>query len=217
MEGLSILDMIQSGWISTYPLILFSMVTVSIILERAWSLRSLESTSLMLAAELCPSLEKGDFARAITSSQAQATTPAGRIFSDVLARHQSDSMEYLSDLTEDKRFEELEALKGPLWVLATVGSSAPFIGLFGTVVGIIKAFHNMAMMGSGGFSVVAAGISEALIATALGLGVAIIAVIFYNYFQTRIERIEAALTISSNRILDSIHLGRQVNGNRRTA
>jgi biopolymer transport protein TolQ len=93
--------------------------------------------------------------------------------------------------------------------LATTGSAAPFIGLFGTVVGIIKAFHNMAIMGSGGFSVVASGISEALVATALGLIVAIIAVIFYNYFQTRIERIEAALTIASNRVLDAIHLGRQ--------
>lgn len=214
MEGLSVLDMIRTGWLATYPLILFSMVTVSIILERAWSLRNLVSKSLSLASEICPPLERGDFKAALQSTQAQVATPAGRLFSDVLARHQSDSMEYLSNLTEDKRFEELEALRGPLWVLGTVGSSAPFIGLFGTVVGIIKAFHNMAIMGSGGFSVVAAGISEALIATALGLGVAILAVIFYNYFQTRIERIEAALTIASNRVLDAIHLGRQTYGAR---
>jgi len=217
VEGLSILDMIQSGWISTYPLLLFSVATFSIILERAWSLRSLESNTLALAGQICAPLEKGDFAGALQATQSQVATPAGRIFSDVLTRHQSDSLDYLSSLTEDKRFEELEALKGPLWILATVSSSAPFIGLFGTVVGIIKAFHNMALMGSGGFSVVAAGISEALIATALGLGVAIVAVIFYNYFQTRIERIEAALTISSNRVLDSLHLGRQSNGHGRTA
>ncbi|MFQ5667296.1 MAG: MotA/TolQ/ExbB proton channel family protein [Candidatus Binatia bacterium] len=214
MEGLSVLDMIQTGWLATYPLILFSMVTLSIILERAWSLRNMVSRSLSLAHEICGPLERGDFGAALQTTQAQVETPAGRIFSDVLARHQSDSMEYLSGLTEDKRFEELEALKGPLWVVGTVGSSAPFIGLFGTVVGIVKAFHNMALMGSGGFSVVAAGISEALIATALGLAVAIVAVIFYNYFQTRIERIEAALTIASNRVLDAIHLGRQTHGTR---
>jgi biopolymer transport protein ExbB len=212
VEGLSVLDMIQTGWIATYPLLLFSVVTLSIILERAWSLRNLVSNSLRLAGEICPSLERGDFNTALQTSQGKAATPAGRIFSDVVARHQSDSIEYLSELTEDKRFEELEALKGPLWVLGTVSSSAPFIGLFGTVIGIVKAFHNMAIMGSGGFSVVAAGISEAVIATALGLGVAILAVIFYNYFQTRIERIEAALTIASNRVLDAIHLGRQANG-----
>jgi biopolymer transport protein ExbB len=165
-----------------------------------------------LAEAIRAPLERGNFQAALEASQAQAGTPAGRIFADVIARHATDSLEYLSDLTEDKRFEEIEALKGPLWVLGTVSSSAPFIGLFGTVVGIIKAFHNMAIMGSGGFSVVAAGISEALVATALGLGVAIVALVFYNFFQTQIERIEAALTIACNRVLDAIHLGRKSHG-----
>ncbi len=212
MEGLSILDMIQQGWISTYPLIIFSIITTTIVFERAWSLRGIIAGTLQLAEAVRGPLENGDFAAALKAVHGQAATPAGRIFGDVLGRHESDSLEYLSNLTEDKRFEEVEALKGPLWILGTVASSAPFIGLFGTVVGIIKAFHSMALMGSGGFSVVAAGISEALIATGLGLGVAIIAVIAYNFFQTRIERIEAALTIASNRVLDAIHLGRQSHG-----
>jgi biopolymer transport protein ExbB len=204
--------MIQQGWIATYPLLAFSVVTVTIILERAWSLRGIVPQTLALAEAIRAPLERGNFQAALEASQAQAGTPAGRIFADVIARHATDSLEYLSDLTEDKRFEEIEALKGPLWVLGTVSSSAPFIGLFGTVVGIIKAFHNMAIMGSGGFSVVAAGISEALVATALGLGVAIVALVFYNFFQTQIERIEAALTIACNRVLDAIHLGRKSHG-----
>jgi biopolymer transport protein ExbB len=212
VEGLSVLDMIQQGWIATYPLLAFSVATVTIILERAWSLRGIVPQTLALAEAIRAPLERGNFQAALEASQAQAGTPAGRIFADVIARHATDSLEYLSDLTEDKRFEEIEALKGPLWVLGTVSSSAPFIGLFGTVVGIIKAFHNMAIMGSGGFSVVAAGISEALVATALGLGVAIVALVFYNFFQTQIERIEAALTIACNRVLDAIHLGRKSHG-----
>jgi biopolymer transport protein ExbB len=214
VENLSVLDMIQQGWIATYPLIAFSIATVTIIFERLYSLRSLVPNTLRLAGAICPSLEKGDFASALRETENEVVTPAGRIFTDVLSRHQHDSLEYLADLTEEKRFEELEALKGPLWVLGTVSSSAPFIGLFGTVVGIMRAFHSMAIAGSGGFAVVAAGISEALVATALGLGVAIVAVIFYNYFQTRIERIEAAMTIASNRVLDAIHLGRRANGAR---
>lgn len=214
MEGLSVLDMIQQGAMATYPLIVFSVITVSIVFERLWTLRNLVSNSLRLSSGMVPVLEKGQMNEALRTAQSQIETPAGRIFSDILSRHATDSMEYLSDLTEEKRFEEVEALKGPLWILGTVGASAPFIGLFGTVVGIIKAFHNMAIMGSGGFSVVASGISEALVATGLGLAVAIIAVIFYNYFQTRIERIEAALTIASNRVLDAIHLGRRANGAR---
>ena len=75
-------------------------------------------------------------------------------------------------------------------MLGTVGVSAPFIGLLGTVIGIIKSFTNMAVEGSGGFAVVAGGISEALVATALGLAVGIVAVVFYNYFHTKLERIE---------------------------
>jgi biopolymer transport protein ExbB/TolQ len=71
----------------------------------------------------------------------------------------------------------------------------------GTVVGIIKAFENMAVEGTGGFAVVAAGISEALVATALGLAVAIIAVVFYNYFQTRISNINGLFRIQVAKVL----------------
>jgi biopolymer transport protein ExbB len=204
--------MIHQGALATYPLIAFSIVTVTIVFERLWSLRNLVRDSLGLANGIVPSLEKGQVSEALGQARGKVDTPAGRIFTDILARQSSDSLEYLADLTEEKRYEEVEALKGPLWVLGTVGASAPFIGLFGTVVGIIKAFHNMAVMGSGGFAVVAAGISEALVATGLGLAVAIIAVIFFNYFQTRIERIEAALVIASNRVLDALHIGKQAHG-----
>ncbi len=212
MEGLSILEMIHNGAMATYPLIVFSIVTVTIVFERMWSLRNIVRDSLGLASGICPSLEKGAVGEALGQARGKVDTPAGRIFSDILERQSSDTLEYLADLTEEKRFEEVEALKGPLWVLGTVGASAPFIGLFGTVVGIIKAFHNMAVMGSGGFAVVAAGISEALVATGLGLGVAITAVIFFNYFQTRVDRIESALVIASNRVLDSLHIGKQAHG-----
>ncbi len=80
-------------------------------------------------------------------------------------------------------------LKKFLWIIGTIGSSAPFIGLFGTVVGIIKSFENIAQTGKSGFAVVAEGLSEALIATAAGILVAVMAVILYNYFLTRLARI----------------------------
>src|SRR5512134_930926 len=74
-------------------------------------------------------------------------------------------------------------------MLATVGATAPFVGLFGTVVGIMVAFRNMAATGHGGFAVVAAGISEALITTAAGIAVAIEAVVLYNYLNTHVQRL----------------------------
>jgi len=122
-------------------------------------------------------------------------------------------VDYLSEVVDDRKFEELEALKGSVWMLGTTGVSAPFIGLLGTVIGIIKSFQSMAVEGSGGFAVVAGGISEALVATALGLAVAIIAVIFYNYFHTKLERIDAAMTVGSDRVLEALRVGRKSNGN----
>jgi biopolymer transport protein ExbB len=95
-------------------------------------------------------------------------------------------------------------MKKNLWILGTVASSAPFIGLLGTVIGIIKAFENMAVVGTGGFTVVAAGISEALVATALGLGIAIIALIFYNYFQVRVGNLSGMVRIQAMKLLQSV-------------
>jgi biopolymer transport protein ExbB/TolQ len=205
--------MIQQGWYITYPLIVMSMITLTIIGERLWALRNLVSGTLRVAGSLVGQLQKGDFKGALATAQGQQKTPAGRMLRDVIAQQEGESLEYLAEVVEDRRYEEVEALKGSIWVLGTVGVSAPFIGLLGTVVGIIKSFHNMAIQGSGGFAVVASGISEALVATALGLAVAIIAVIFYNYFHTKLERIEAVMTIGSDRVLEAIRLGRKAYGN----
>jgi biopolymer transport protein ExbB len=213
VEGLSVLDMIQQGWYVTYPLIVMSIITITIICERLWALRGLIAGTLRVAGDLVGRLQKGDFKAALSTAQQHQKAPAGRVFRDVIAQQEGESLEYLAEVVEDRRFEEVEALKGGIWVLGTVGVSAPFIGLLGTVIGIIKSFHNMAVQGSGGFAVVAAGISEALVATALGLAVAIVAVIFYNYFHTKLERIEAVMTIGSDRVLEAIRLGRTAHGN----
>ena len=76
-------------------------------------------------------------------------------------------------------------------------------------MGIIRSFHTMAIAGTGGFAIVAGGISEALIATALGLAVGILAVVLYNYFQSRVERIDAALRIGSARVIEALLDGRR--------
>jgi biopolymer transport protein ExbB len=95
-------------------------------------------------------------------------------------------------------------LRQGLWVLASVGSIAPFVGLLGTVLGIISAFQGIASTGSGGLSAVSAGISEALIETALGLAVAIPAVLAFNYLATKITRDESALNAAGGELLDNI-------------
>ena len=97
------------------------------------------------------------------------------------------SLELVTSALEDSKAETLILMKRGLGFLATIGSTAPFIGLFGTVVGIINAFQSIAATGSGGMAAVSGGISEALVATAVGLMVAIPAVVAFNYFSRRVR------------------------------
>ena len=202
--GLDLIQIIHKGAIATYPLIFMSVISVAVVLERLWSLRNIGSLTLRLTESLIEPISKGqkDLAMAICRQNSQC--PASRIFLNVISRHSGESFETVSAYATEAMFEETHSLRKHLWILGTVASSAPFIGLLGTVVGIIKSFENMAIMGTGGFTVVAAGISEALVATALGLGVAIIALIFYNYFQTRIGNLNGLFRIQVSKILQKM-------------
>src|SRR5262249_25523206 len=103
---------------------------------------------------------------------------------------------YLEDVGAD--------LRRGLSVLASVGSVAPFVGLLGTVVGIISAFQGIAATGSGGLSSLSGGIREALVEPALGLAVAIPAVLAFNYLSTSIARDEMALNTAAGELLDAV-------------
>ncbi len=99
--------------------------------------------------------------------------------------------EHRARYAEQRHAAAVRELKRHLWLVGTIGSLAPFVGLFGTVLGIVRAFENMAATGSGGFAVVAAGISEALVATAAGLLIGVVSIFFYNAFQVRITNLAA--------------------------
>jgi biopolymer transport protein ExbB len=199
--GLDLIDIIHKGAIATYPLILMSIISVTVVLERLWSLKNIGSITLRITESLLEPMKKGQRDLAIAICKQNSHSPAGRIFLNLLEREGNPGLDTASTLATEAMFEETQKLKKHLWILGTVASSAPFIGLLGTVVGIIKSFESMAVAGTGGFAIVAAGISEALVATALGLGVAIIAVIFYNYFQTRISTLNGLFRIQVAKIL----------------
>lgn len=203
-QGLDLIDIIHKGAIATYPLILLSIISVTVVLERLWSLKNMGSVTLRITESLLEPIKKGQRDLAIAICKQNSQSPAARIFLNVLEREGSQGLDNASTLATEAMFEETQKLKKHLWILGTVASSAPFIGLLGTVVGIIKSFESMAVAGTGGFAVVAAGISEALVATALGLAVAIIAVIFYNYFQTRISTLNGLFRIQVAKILQQM-------------
>jgi len=203
-QGLDLIDIIHKGAIATYPLILMSIISVTVVLERLWSLKNIGSITLRIAESLLEPIKKGQRDLAIAICKQNSQSPVARIFLNVLEREGNQGLDTAGTLATEVMFEETQKLKKHLWILGTVASSAPFIGLLGTVVGIIKSFESMAVAGTGGFAVVAAGISEALVATALGLAVAIIAVIFYNYFQTRIATLNGLFRIQVAKILQQM-------------
>ncbi len=204
-QGLDLVEIIQRGAIATYPLILLSVISITVIFERLWFLRNIGSATVRMTETLLEPLKKGQRDLAIAICRQNSNSPAGRIFLNILDR-ENLRPESANSIATEALFAESQKLKKHLWVLGTVASSAPFIGLLGTVVGIIKSFESMAVAGTGGFAVVAAGISEALVATALGLGVAIIAVVFYNYFQSRLGTLNALFRIQAARVLQNINL-----------
>ena len=114
------------------------------------------------------------------------------------------SLELVTSALEDSKAETLIQMKRGLGYLATIGSTAPFIGLFGTVVGIINAFRGIAATGSGGMAVVSGGIAEALVATALGIFVAIPAVVAFNQFTGRLENFHVEMNRASSQLVNCL-------------
>jgi biopolymer transport protein ExbB len=202
-HGLDLIQIIHQGAIATYPLIIMSIISLTVIFERLWALRNISSATVRITDSILEPARKGQRDLAIAICKQNSHCPAGRIFLNVLERDNGRA-EAATGAATEAMFEETQKLRKHLWILGTVASSAPFIGLLGTVVGIIKSFENMAVAGTGGFAVVAAGISEALVATALGLGVAIIALIFYNYFQTRIATLNGLFRIQAGKVLQTL-------------
>ena len=210
--NLDLVQLIQQGAISTYPLLACSIAVFGIVLERLWSLRGTLSSTVSLTAQVVPVLARGDLKGAIDLVARHQACPARRVYSELLAASPDAPLTELEWVADERQFEAVQGCGAYLWMLGTIGSAAPFIGLFGTVMGIIRAFHTMAIAGTGGFGVVAGGISEALIATALGLAIGIIALVFYNYLQNRVERIDGALRIGCARLVEAVAAARRGHG-----
>jgi biopolymer transport protein ExbB len=189
---------LQGGWVM-WPLLLLSVITWAIVLERALVFLMLRPRFRRLTQSLAQSLKNGDVAAARQLCHAEKPELGEIFLGSIDTKRSKESAERL---TERNKAKMASHLKKNLWILGTIGSASPFIGLLGTVVGIIRAFHEMASKGTGGFSVVAGGISEALIATATGLVVAIIALFAFNIFTTSANQMMMSLRLTLDELLD---------------
>jgi biopolymer transport protein ExbB len=177
-------SLLGAGWV-LWTLVALSAACVVVAVERAAYFRLNKTEDAAMEAAMASFLKNGD-----TAEFQSALDALGGIQARVLAAGLDASRDGPESVEEviagTLVFEKSRAERG-LLVLGTVGSNAPFIGLFGTVLGIIKAFHDLAAAQSEATEAVMAGISEALVATAIGLMVAIPAVILYNTFQGKVK------------------------------
>lgn len=165
-------------WI-IWVLIACSVLALAVIIERGLFLKKEEAAFLGLQNSLMAGEEK------INLSEFDGS--ASRLLGDALTES-SRKKPFNSELFAAKSWPEKNLLEKRLLILGTLGSNAPFIGLLGTVLGVIKAFHDLSQSGAGP-EVVMKGLSEALVTTAIGLFVAIPCVISYNYFQDKVQKI----------------------------
>ena len=194
-------------------LIFLSVISLYLFIERQLVFRRARAKSKQLAPKLADLLKKGQVKEALTLSSKKENK--GSHLARVTA---AGIQEFLEGKEANLSFEEQietaqrgcerasnifdQELKRGLSTLATIATSSPFIGLFGTIAGIINAFRGMALTGSGGIGAVASGIAEALVTTAFGIGVAIIALWCYNFLNTRIEVYDAEMANTSSQVLD---------------
>ncbi len=184
----------------TLVIMLFcSILSITFALERWWYFRTAQASPDEVLGHVRKSLEGGKTDAAAAYCQKHPSAVAQVVHYGLL--HASRSRKDLEELMLTKLKEERIKLERFLGVLGTLGNVSPFIGLFGTVVGIIKAFRDLAASGTGGPAVVARGIAEALVATAAGMLVAIPATILYNYFMRRLKVITVDMEIASARLL----------------
>ncbi len=191
--------LVKGGW-TMLPLFLCSVLSLGVIAERLWVFFKSKVDTPGLMEKLGGLLRKKDIAGAVSLCD-QTGGPVGRTLKAGLVKKGKSAKEVEEAMLVKAREEVLD-LEKHLAIVGTIGNIAPFIGLFGTVLGVIRAFNDIALTGSGGAAVVAKGIAEALIATAGGLFVAVPAVIGYNYLLNWVERYSTELQSCCEETLD---------------
>ncbi|MBN1621995.1 MAG: MotA/TolQ/ExbB proton channel family protein [Endomicrobiales bacterium] len=180
-------------------LILCSVIAVCFAIERWWYFRKIHIDVENFMTILKKLIEDKNYKGVLDLCKSSASPLAA--LTEVAILNYEKPKEQLIELMNATRLDKSLEMEQFVTVLGTMGTICPFIGLFGTVIGIIKAFHDLAISGSGGPSVVAAGISEALITTAAGLAIAIPSVVIYNFFMKKIKAISAMMEANQMRIL----------------
>ncbi|KFE66428.1 MotA/TolQ/ExbB proton channel family protein [Hyalangium minutum] len=203
-----LLHYLRLGGVTLAILLLASVVALGVAIERLIALWGVSERSRTLGETVHKHLLRGDVAAARTASERSDAVVADIFLAgfDRMERARANGGSGVESAVERERAQVGLKLRRNLWILATIGSITPFVGLFGTVAGIMRSFKDLGIDvesgGTGGTATVMTGISEALVATAVGILVAVQAMVFYNYFQARLSRVFVELRLLGDEFVE---------------
>ncbi len=183
-------------------------LSLFVVIERLFVLSRTDRESLQFASKARPLLDAREAGLLRDHARGLPKNPLARVTAIDLETYEAnlETNKDPVDMTRRELVRKLESFSAEarrgMGMLASIGSTAPFIGLFGTVIGIITAFQGIASAGGGGLGAVSAGIAEALIVTAVGLVVAIASVLFYNYLSGRFDRLDMRMQHAAGELVD---------------
>jgi len=196
---------LQLGGVTLWLLLAASVLALVVAIERLIALWGMSERSRSLGEAIHKALLRGDVGAARIAAE-RSDAVAADIFLAGFERMDRAHGTSLEAAVERQRAQVGLKLRRNLWILATIGSITPFVGLFGTVAGIMRSFKDLGVNveagGTGGTGAVMSGISEALIATAVGILVAVQAMVFYNYFQARLGRVVIELRLLADEFVE---------------
>jgi biopolymer transport protein ExbB len=202
-----LLHYLRLGGVTLGLLLLSSLIALGVAIERLIALWGVSERSRALGETVNKHLLRGDLTAARTAAERSDAVAADIYLAGFQRLERSRRVDdAVVGAVERERTQVGLRLRRNLWILATIGSITPFVGLFGTVAGIMRSFKDLGLDvqagGTGGTSAVMTGISEALVATAVGILVAVMAMIFYNYFQARLSRVVVELRLLADEFVE---------------
>jgi biopolymer transport protein ExbB len=203
LAGKTIWEILQIGGFTMYILLFCSFLSITILLERILYYRKRSRTKRSeFMTRVKKALRSGNIQMAMEICKG-TNAPFSNVIYSGLELHDHHGKE-ISNAMEREITVETTKLERFTSIVGTIGNTAVYIGLFGTVLGIIRAFHDIAAAGAGGMSIVIGGVAEALVCTATGLLVAVPAVIAFNYFMKRVEHFINDMELCASELIDLI-------------
>jgi biopolymer transport protein ExbB len=201
-----VFELVKSGGWLMLPIILCSIISISIIAERFWSLRREKVLPRHLVATVWSEVKQDKMTRADIEALSKDSA-LGKILSAGLL-NRNESRERIKETIEERGREVVHDMERFLNTLGTIASISPLLGLLGTVIGMISVFAAITQHGVGDPGALAGGISQAMITTAAGLTVAIISLVFYRYFRRKVDGIVVVMEREAIKMVDVLHNNR---------